>query len=251
VVVAPRRRRRWLAVVALALVLAVVAAAAVVWRLRPDLLAQIGIGTPTSSPTSPTPYVRSATPGWLPAGWTKVVDDEQRPSVVEGPATNGGTCTYNGPAVHVVRTEFDVSGCQAAQFVKDIVVRDGAVEAELSVTAGCGGLWIRTGSKGYFVMVCADRTLEVHKLADAAPGPDSRLSQSRPTFDPLKVVVGLLAQGSKLTVYVDGRSQSTANDSSVIASGRVGMGGFAPHPGNKLDATITRFRAWSADPTGT
>jgi hypothetical protein len=28
-----------------------------------------------------------------------------------------------------------------------------------------------------------------------------------------------------------------------IGSGRVGVGGFAPHPTDKLDATITRFRA--------
>ena len=69
--------------------------------------------------------------------------------MVEGEATNGGTCTYLSPGtVRVQRQQFDVSGCVAEQFVKDIVVADGAVEAELSVTKGCGGMWIRTGTRG-------------------------------------------------------------------------------------------------------
>jgi len=233
------------------LVLALVASAAAVWRFRPDLLAYVGIGAKaTATPTTQAPpYVRPATPTWLPSGWTKIVDDEERASVVAGEATNGGTCTYlSQGTVRVQRQRFDVSGCVAQQFVKDTVVQDGAVEAELSVAKGCGGMWIRTGTRGYFIAVCANGTVELHKLATDAPGTGSRMSQIRPPMDPNKVVLGLLARGTTLTVFVDGREQGTLTDSSITA-GRVAIGGFAPQPEDVLDATITRFRAWSASNT--
>ena len=150
--------------------------------------------------------------------------------------------------MRVVRNQFDVSGCVAEQFVKDMVVADGAVEAELSVTKGCGGMWIRTGHTGYFIAVCANGTVELHKLATDAPGTDSRISQIRPPMNPKRVVLALVARSGTLTVFVDGREQGAWTDG-TIASGRVGIGGFAPHPDNVLDATITQFRAWSA--TGT
>ncbi len=251
VVVRPRRRGRWLAVVAVVLVLALLASAAALWWFRPDLLAYVGLG-PQATPTATQQqhaYVRPLAPPWLPSGWTKFVDDEQRGSVVEGEATNGGTCTYlSRGTVRVERQKFDVSGCVAEQFVKDVVVADGAVEAEMSVTKGCGGMWIRTGARGYFVSVCANGTVELHKLAADAPGTDSRISQIRPPMDPRRVVLALLARGSTLTVFVDGREQGALTDSS-IPSGRVGIGGFAPHPDDVLDATVTRFRAWTADGT--
>jgi hypothetical protein len=123
------------------------------------------------------------------------------------------------------------------------VVADGAIESELSVTKGCGGMWIRTGFRGYFVSVCANGTVELHKLATDAPGTGSRMSQIRPPMDPKKVVLGLLVRGTTLTVYVDGREQGSMTDD-TIPNGRVGIGGFAPHPDDALDATITRFRAW-------
>jgi hypothetical protein len=247
VVVAPRRRRRWRLLLAIALILAVVAAGAVVWRMRPDLFSSLGIGGPTSSATtSAPPYVRPATPAWLPSGWSKVADDGDQQTVIPGEATNRGTCVYVGAdSVHVVRNEFDVSGCVMTTDVKAIIVTDGAVEAEMSVTKGCGGMWIRTGAKGYFVAVCADGTVELHRLSAEAPGGDSRLSRIHPTLNPKKVVLGLMARGSVLTVYVDGREQGKLSDD-TNTSGHVGIGGFAPHPDDALDASITRFRVWSA-----
>jgi len=246
-VVAPRRRRRWRWLVAVALVLTVVAAGAAVWRLQPDLVTSLGIGVTTStSTTSAPPYVRPTTPAWLPSGWSKVVDDGERPSVVPGTATNGGTCDYVATgSVHVVRNQFDVSGCVMTTDVKAIVVADGAVEAEMSVTKGCGGMWLRTGAKGYFVAVCADGTVELHRLSADAPGGDTRMTQIHPALNPKKVVLGLMARGNLLTVYVDGREQGRMTDD-TNKNGHVGIGGFAPHPDDRLDATITRFRVWTA-----
>ncbi len=31
-------------------------------------------------------------------------------------------------------------------------------------------MWIRTGTRGYFVAVCANGTVELHRLATDAPG---------------------------------------------------------------------------------
>lgn len=247
-----RTRRRWPGAVAVILVLAGIGIGAVYgW---PYLQAAAGNGSPTSQPphTSKPPYARTAIPVWLPAGWPRSVDDAATVSIVEGDATNGGTCRYEGAGiVHVERPRYDVSGCRATQAVKDLVVTDGAIEAEFSVTVGCAGMWMRTGSMGYFVAVCADGAVHLHRLVNDPPADDTRIGGPwRPGFDPKKVVVGLLAQGSELTVYVDGEGQPVVQDG-VIKSGRVGMGGFAPHPENMMDATISRFRAWTPAGAGT
>jgi hypothetical protein len=245
-----RKRRRWPAAVAIVLALAGIGAGAGYgW---PYLQAAAGNGSATTSapPTSKPPYVRAEKPAWVPAAWSRSVDDAALKSIVDGEATNGGTCTYSGPGVvHVRRDQYDVSGCKATQAVKDLVVRDGAIEAEFRVAQGCGGMWMRTGTTGYFVAVCADGTVHLHRLVNDPPADDTRLGGPwKPGFDPGNVVVGLLAEGGELTVYVDGEGQQLVRDS-VIGSGRVGIGGFAPHPGNAMDATITRFRAWT--PAGT
>src|SRR5262249_55893392 len=74
-------------------------------------------GGPHAGATSPpVPYTRTAVPSWLPPGWSKVVDDESKASIVPGPATNGGNCFYDSAGVvRVTRDSYDVSGCVAAQ----------------------------------------------------------------------------------------------------------------------------------------
>jgi hypothetical protein len=237
-------------VVAVVVLLAGLGAAGVVYGL-PYLDRQAaGSGAPTGGqPTGTTrpAYVRMATPGWLPQGWTKIIDDETQASVVAGGATNGGTCQYERPGViQVTRDKFDVSGCVMTPQTKQFVIRDGAIEAEFNVTAGCGGMWMRTGARGYFLAVCADGTVALHVLGDDPPSATT-LKRSWPARQ-APTVVGLLARGSELTVYVDGEPLEIVLDES-IGSGRLGVGGFAPSPANKMDATISRFRAWT--PTGT
>jgi hypothetical protein len=241
-----RKRRRWPLAVALVLILAGAGAGA--WYGLPYL----AVGAPASSPSSTkvakTPFVRAERPTWMPAGWRRTIDDAAEKSIVEGQATNGGTCTYDGPSVHVERNRYDISGCRATDKVKALVVRDGAIEAEFSVAAGCGGMWMRTGTMGYFVAVCSNGEVQLHRLVNDPPADNTRLGAWRPGFDPKRVVVGLLAQDKYLTIYVDGEGQQVVVDP-VIGSGRVGIGGFAPHPADQMDATITRFRAWT--PPGT
>jgi hypothetical protein len=233
------------------LAIAVLAAAgSAVALFRPDLIQQVLAGTGRTPPPGrtsgpPTPYVRAAQPDWLPAGMELFVDDEVEASVVPGDATNGGQCTYQRRGVLLVqRNVFDVTGCVATQAVKDRPIRDGAVEAQFAVDSGCGGMWIRTGTKGYFVAVCADGKIQLHRLLNRAPdeGDSARLG-SWGGHDTSDIVVGALAVGDQLTVYANGVPLDTVRHSE-IASGRVGVGGFAPHPKDEMSATVTNFRAW-------
>jgi actin-like ATPase involved in cell morphogenesis len=243
----PRRRRRWLPVVAAVVLLA--GAAGALALLRPDLLDRLEgtVAGQTTEPPTEQPYARQARPEWMPAGMVQFVDDKGTPSVVEGPAVNGGQCTYTEPGVvRVQRNQFDVSGCVATDEVKAHIVGDGAVEAHFAIRVGCGGMWIRTGTRGYFIAACANGTVQVHSLANDAPGTQSQL-RSWTGLDTSDIVVGLLAVGSEFTVFADGRVLGTVNDPG-IASGRVGMGGFAPRPEERMDATITEFRAWWTPP---
>ncbi len=163
--------------------------------------------------------------------------------MVAGEASNGGTCTYLRAGVLQVRRDTtDVSGCRMVDYIRQHEIRDAALEAELSVTAGCAGLWSRTGTRGYFLAVCADRTIRMHELGDTPPGERNLLIRFTPTFDPAKVVVGWLVRDTSFTVYVDGKPLRTVTNGD-IRSGRVGIGGFAPE--TALDATFTQFRAWA------
>jgi actin-like ATPase involved in cell morphogenesis len=197
-------------------------------------------GDPVSAP-----YLRMATPSWLPAGWVKVVDDgPDGGAIVPGEAAPRGTCTYQGPGLfRVARDPGDLAACRMRGYVRQIRVRNGAAEAQFALTRGCAALWMRTSSVGYLAMACADGAVELHELGNRAPGPASRRAAWRPGFDPGNVVMGLLAQGARLTVYVNGVKAGTVEDSS-IAFGRLGVGGFAPAGG--LDATVMDFRAWRA-----
>ena len=210
-------------------------------------------GDPVNAATH-APYLRTATPSWLPRGWVKVVDDgPDGGAIIPGDATPLGTCTYERPGVfRVFRDGGDIAACRMRPYAKQARVRNGATEAKFALAHGCAALWMRTNTGspdrrrpetgGYVAMACADGVVEVHELGDREPGPASRKAQWRATFDPANVVVGLLAQGDQLTVYVDGVRLGTV-DEGTIPIGRLGVGGFAP--GGGVDVTVTDLRAWN------
>jgi hypothetical protein len=112
---------------------------------------------------------------------------------------------------------------------------------------------MRTGSAGYFVMVCADGTVGLHKLADDPPSQATLLGSVWRGADPKNMVVALVARGldpTSLTVYIDGVAQPPVVDASTatgapLRTGHLALGGYAPHPDDRMDATITRYRAWT------
>jgi hypothetical protein len=250
------RRRRWLPT-ALTLV-AVLAVAATGVILLPRLIGDNPPGNPATTfaanRTTPTqtekiPYVRQERPPWVPPAFRLVLDDRSTALVVEGDATNGGTCRYTRAEVlRVQRDTSGVSGCVGTQKVKDTVVLSAAIEAEVSVSKGCAGMWMRTGTRGYFLAICADGVVQLHELSETDPNEGTTLRSWRPDFKAERVVVGLLAVGPELTAIIDGVAQEAVADAS-LAFGRVAMGGFAPGA-EGLDATFTRFRAWQLEASG-
>jgi hypothetical protein len=107
---------------------------------------------------------------------------------------------------------------------------------------------MRTGSQGYFLVVCSDATIGLHKLINNdPPSTATRMHTIWGAKDPKHMVVGLLAQGSDpvtLTVFIDGVAQEKVVDSgSALTSGHLALGGYAA--GDSVDATITRYRAWA------
>src|SRR5262249_6168598 len=195
---APRyggRQRRWPTILAVA-VAAAIAAAGTIYGVT--YLTERSRPATDHRSAQRQPYVRQAVPTWLPGGWSKVIDDETRAAVVAGDATNGGQCTYTAPGVlHVVRDSFDVSGCVSAQFVKDLVLSDSAAEATFSVTKGCGGMWLRTGREGYFVAVCQDGSVGLHRLGDDPPSTATLIGGPWRGADPSKVVVVFEEHGGR------------------------------------------------------
>jgi hypothetical protein len=242
-----RRPRRWPTILAVAVAAAITAAGTI---YGVTYLTERS-GPPTAGATTPpVPYVRTAVPFWLPPGWSKVVDDESKASIVPGPATNGGNCVYEtAGVVRVTRDSYDVSGCVSAQFVKDLVISDSAAEATFSAQRGCGGMWLRTGHEGYFVSVCADGTVTLYRLGDNPPSDANRIGGPWKAADPKNVVVGFIVTQVDpvlLTVYVDRAQETVAQTSATgtpLRTGRVGIGGFAP--ADAVDVTIKQYRVWT------
>jgi actin-like ATPase involved in cell morphogenesis len=244
-VFASRPRRRWLPITLTLVAVGVLAAAA--GFIVPGLFDDTNSGG--QQPTTTTPYVRTNPPAWVPDSLNLVFNDESEPLVVAGDATNGGQCTYTGAGVlNIQRGSRGVSGCKHSQAVKDTVVGTAAVEAEMAVRRGCAGMWMRTGTMGYFLAICADRSVELHMLHLTDPDSNTRLARWQPTFDPAHVVAGLMADGQNMTVYIDGNALAPAVTDGTIGTGRLSLGGFAPGA-EGVDATFTQYRAWLPGPT--
>lgn len=242
----PRKRRRWPVVLVSALMVIAIAGAGVYLVPGP----WSGLVHPGST-TSPTPPGRDQTvprplpPAWVPTDFTFIVDDASTRAVEAGSGNNNvGSCTYSADGVLVVkRADQGVIGCRMTDEAKGENITDAAVEARIAVRTGCAGMWMRTSATGYFLSTCADGTVSLYRLADLDPGSDNRLAQWRPTFNTNDVVVGLRAQKSTLTVFVNGEPMGNGVSDETIKSGRLAVGGFAPNA-QGVDATILQYRAW-------
>jgi hypothetical protein len=235
----PARKGRVGLVVLVAILLAGLGTAAVIF------LPKLGGDPGGAGGTSPNParYVREERPAWV--GDRPLILQETGNLFTAGPATNGGSCTYEAPnALRVTRSGEGVSGCPATATVKNLTVASVAIEAQLAVQAGCAGLWARTGNQGYFLMTCADGSVALHLLHLTDPGSATELRRWTPAFNPRDVIVGLLAENDTFTVYVDGVAQPGVVVDTALPTGRVALGGYAP-PGSTLDATITGWKVWA------
>jgi hypothetical protein len=156
--------------------------------------------------------------------------------------SEGGRCDA-GPSLHVQTGNNPLTGCQLRSPLADQNFTDVAVEVQVKVTAGCAGLWTRTGSKGYLLRVCRDRA-ELHLLKDAPPSDATRLAQASfgaPASGTL--VVALEAQGNTLTGYINGDDLVHAQNGEVTR-GKVNAGATADN-GTAADVTFDGFRVFA------
>ncbi|MGI5237009.1 Hsp70 family protein [Dactylosporangium sp. CA-139066] len=248
---APARRRGNVAVPLLVgiLVLALALAGYVVFSNRDKGDGnQAGAGSTTSQDTAasgqpqviPT-YGRETEPAWVPNGWRDPElggVDQLWKSQAE---SEGGRCDANKDRLRVSTDAAPaLTGC-TLKAPLDVPMGDGSIEAKVHAAAGCAGMWLRTGDRGYTLGYCADGYLRMYRLGNKAPGPDSLLKEwsIRATGDPY---VAFKIQGDQLTAYVNGMQFGPVTDS-VIHNGKVDLGAFALAD-QTADASFSQVRVF-------
>jgi hypothetical protein len=247
--VPPKKRNVIVPVLAGLLVLSLVLAGYVVFRNTGNgKKTNAGDNTTTTAP-DPTggtqgqqSYQRQSRPSWVPEAWQAQPDRTADKIWLSQDENEGGRCDA-GESLHVVTGNNPLTGCQLRSPLADQNFTDVAVEVQVKVTAGCAGLWTRTGSKGYLLRVCRDRA-ELHLLKDAPPSDATRLAQASfgaPANGTL--VVALEVQGTTLTGFVGGQDVLHATNGEV-ARGKVNAGATADN-GNPADVTFDGFRVFA------
>jgi hypothetical protein len=236
-------------VLAALLVLSLILAGYVAFRNRSNSKkTNDGDATATTAP-APTDsqggqvYQRQSRPSWVPANWTAQPDRTADKLWLTQDESEGGRCDA-GTTLRVRTADNPLTGCQLRSPLDGQSFNDVAVEVQVSIASGCAGVWTRTGSKGYLMMVCRDRA-ELHLLKDAPPSDATRLDQATfPTPATGPLVIALEAQGTTLTGYVGGEAVLTAT-SGELARGKVNAGATSDG-GNAADVTFDGFRVFGA-----
>jgi Hsp70 protein len=190
----------------------------------------------TASADAATPFPPS---GWQPAIRSLTGTDGWRhdTSVASVP---GSSCERGDEGLTVLRTQ-RVNGTGIFQcHGPTTTFADVAVSTRVRVTDGCAGIWLRTGDvHGYFVDVCR-HAIGLYFLTDSDPSVNNRLAHwSGPAG---ATTLGVLARGSRISVYSGGDKLGTVRDS-TIRSGRLALGVFAGS-GNTADVLFSSFKAW-------
>ncbi|GAA4217614.1 Hsp70 family protein [Actinocatenispora rupis] len=189
---------------------------------------------------------RPGTPTFVPASWPLTVaaigagngwhDNTSRDRT--------GTCRLADGSLSATKTKANPNGTgMFACNGPSATYGDVAVQTTVSVASGDAGVWLRTGdTEGYFLAVTAD-SVTLYVLGESGdPGPDTRLKRFALTGSGGDVRLGILAQGSQISVYQQDTRIGTLTDDQ-IASGRVDLGVFAD--GDRASASFTRTRLWS------
>ncbi|MEV8515504.1 Hsp70 family protein [Dactylosporangium sp. NPDC051484] len=232
---APSRVRRSVAVPLLVgiLVLALALAGYVVYQNRANGQSNAG-GDSSHSPgdaqSSDGPraipaYNREEEPGWVPNGWRDQdlgTVDQLWKSQQE---SEGGRCDATRDRLRVTTDAVPaLTGC-TLKAPLDVPMTDGSIEAKVHAAAGCAGMWLRTGDKGYTLGYCSDGHLRLYRLGNKAPGPDSLLKEwaIQVSGDPF---VAFKVHDDQLDAYVNGVRFGPVSDGQ-IPRGKIDLGAFA------------------------
>ncbi|MER7003396.1 Hsp70 family protein [Dactylosporangium sp. NPDC000555] len=233
---APARARRNVAVPLLVgiLVLALALAGYVVFQNRNNGQANAGNNglsySPGDTQSADGPraipaYNREGEPGWVPNGWRDQdlgTVDQLWKSQQE---SEGGRCDATRDRLRVTTDAAPaLTGC-TLKAPLDVPMTDGSIEAKVHASAGCAGIWLRTGDKGYTLGYCSDGHLRLYRLGNKAPGPDSLLKEwtVQVSGDPY---VAFKIQADQLDAYVNGVRFGPVTDGQ-IRGGKINLGAFA------------------------
>ncbi|WP_432829726.1 Hsp70 family protein [Dactylosporangium sp. CA-092794] len=245
--VEPPRQRRSIAVPLLVgiLVLALALAGYVVFQNRDhggtDQQNAAGSPTPAGSASSAVTqlpqYSRESVPSWVPSGWKEQPVGSIDQLWISREESEGGRCDANRDRLRV--TTNALTGC-TLKAPLDVPMQDGSIEAKVHVTSGCGGLWLRTGDRGYMLGLCADNHARLYKLSNRPPGQENLLKDwlFKPAGDDTYVAFEI--QGADLTVYLNGKQLGPVTDAD-IRSGKITLGAFTL-AGDNTEAVFSQVR---------
>ncbi|MBT8224732.1 MAG: Hsp70 family protein [Dactylosporangium sp.] len=202
--------------------------------------------SPRPSPSAAQPfYQRADRPAWLPAGWSLAVDGPASQLWRTMDEREGGRCAADGDVLHVTRPDAaNLTGCTVRSPL-DRIFYDVAVETQVTVTTGCGGMWARTGTRGYFLMIC-DGYARLSRLGET--GADStRLAEWSFGYRPQDATAGLLVVGNELRAYLSGEALGEPVHDEEIRYGKTTLGGD-PGQAESIDVVFSGLRVFAPEP---
>jgi actin-like ATPase involved in cell morphogenesis len=237
-----RGRRRGL-VVALAAVVAVAVLGGIGWYvLRPDASAGNG-----SSGDGGRGHSGDALPpsGWHSAYTSALTSDDQ--SWWKANVRDDQTNCLIGPSGLTAHMEKQTTAGASGLFRcngPQPSFTDVAIQVTVKVTSGCAAIWLRTGDKeGYFLDACGS-TASLFVLTTSDPS-NSNMIHSWSIGDDVTagpVALGLLAQGSTLSVWNGTRRLGSLSDD-AITSGQVDLGAFTG-TGDSAEILYRNVKVW-------
>ncbi len=182
-------------------------------------------------------------PAYVPAGWKLSVSGTAK-AWHNNDGAYDATCRLDGDTLRVSKIRRgDVSGMFRCAGTAPSYT-DVALAGSVKIEQGCAGLWLRTDDhRGFFIDLCG-RQVELHLLTNADPSVDTlrRTWTLRMDSTGRNVPVGLVARGSLLSLYVDGRRLGTATIAE-IPSGDLDVGAFTGD-GSTASMAFSQLRVW-------
>ncbi|WP_433609525.1 Hsp70 family protein [Dactylosporangium sp. CA-139114] len=187
-------------------------------------------------------YTREDEPSWVPNGWRDQGFGAVDTLWKSQQESEGGRCDTSGGRLRVTTDAAPgLTGCTLKPPL-DVPMNDGSIEAKVKLTAGCAGMWLRTGDYGYTLGLCDDDHVRLYKLHNDLPGPKDLIKEW--AFQPQQGVgdpyLAFKIEGTELNAFVNGVRFGPVTDEQ-IHSGKVDLGAFTLS-GKTADASFTQVR---------
>ena len=168
------------------------------------------------------------------SGTLAFVDPLSKPG--EWSSSGTGTCQFTGGAYHV-KTQRNTLSCNSRETFSNF-----AFEVQLTITRGdCGGMTFRDNGSGHFYAfsICQDGTYEVVRSTSRVK---VLTSDNINNLGNQPHTIAVVANGSSMTFYVDGRQVDREEDNNNT-SGSIGLIAD-PQFDDATDVAYTNARVW-------